>query len=139
MKRCESLLQLSREHHGALVLAKRIERCPPDHAARLALCSEVSARFVAELAPHFDEEEQRVLPLMREAFPEAVQRTLDDHRILRTLIVRIAEQDDSALAEFAQRLAQHVRFEERELFPLYESLLPAPDGGAAALSMRIIS
>ena len=130
MKRAEELLHLSREHHGALVLAKRIAACPPDTNARLAMCEQVSARFQQELAPHFAEEEQTLLPLMRAAHPQAVQRTLDDHVTLRALAMRLALGDETALPAFGKCLAEHVRFEERELFPLFEALLSVQKSNA---------
>jgi hemerythrin superfamily protein len=52
-----------------------------------------------------------------------VQRTLADHRQLRGLLTGLQQNDVKALNSFGKDLTAHVRFEERELFPVIESLL----------------
>ena len=138
MKRAEQLVPLSREHHAALVLAKRIALCPDDQISRHAMCVHVSARFNLELAPHFEEEERWLLPALQAKHPDAVRRTLDDHRVMRELISRIANSEVSALNEFGLLLAHHVRFEERELFPLFESSLSVQLDAVTGLSSTTV-
>ncbi|MBV2234174.1 MAG: hemerythrin domain-containing protein [Sterolibacterium sp.] len=131
MRRSPHLLQLSREHHTALVLAKR--------AQRLAAGTQTEARefmstlpeiFARELEPHFQVEEIALLSALREARPAdevipMVERTLLEHAELRRLATRIGAQDFSVVADFGKLLDAHVRFEERELFNRAESLLSA--------------
>lgn len=129
MKRSPKLLQLSREHHTALVLAKRAQRLGKGQpSAAQAFMSEVPQVFARELEPHFQVEEIALLSALREAGPAdavvgMVERTLIEHAALRELAQRIAEQDFASLAAFGELLDAHVRFEERELFNLAESLL----------------
>ncbi|HSD37195.1 MAG TPA: hemerythrin domain-containing protein [Rhodocyclaceae bacterium] len=124
MKRHASLVTLSRDHHAALVLAKRIADCAEDAAQLRALCETVALRFRTELQPHFEDEEQRILPRLAGCHDAQWQQTLSDHANLRALAARIAEGDAIALRQFGIALNAHVRFEERELFPLYEALIP---------------
>jgi len=120
MKRSAALQPLSREHHQALVLAKACERAAKSGDAQMIglACARVQQAFAAELEPHFQTEERMLLPCLLTAGQQAlVQHTEDDHRQLRALHLRIQQQDLNALAE-------HVRFEERELFPACEQWLP---------------
>ncbi|MDP3636851.1 MAG: hemerythrin domain-containing protein [Azonexus sp.] len=125
MKRSPVLLALSREHHSALVLALRIARTD-DAAGQAALLFSVPKIFREDLAPHFQEEEQGVLPQLAVVGESAlVQRTLDEHRQMRDLVARIESGDLTSLKPFASLLKAHVQFEERELFATAQAVLPA--------------
>jgi hemerythrin-like domain-containing protein len=125
MKRSPALLKLSREHHTALSLALRIER-GGDAATQAALLAALPLIFRNELEPHFQEEENALLPQLRQAGEEMlVDRTLAEHGQLRQLVEQIAGGDLASLQPFGELLRAHVRFEERELFLAAERVLPA--------------
>ena len=125
MKRRPALRQLSREHHGALVLALRITRAT-DAATIARLMATVPDLFAGELEPHFRDEETNLLPGLAAAGADAlVHRTLEEHQRLRGLADRVAAGDVASLGEFAHALRAHVRFEEHELLAAAEMLLPA--------------
>ncbi|MBS0543882.1 MAG: hemerythrin HHE cation-binding protein [Proteobacteria bacterium] len=115
MKRDPRLAQLSREHHTALRLGRKLL----EGGASAALRAEQDA-----LAAHFAEEEQRFVPLLQTQ-GEAVlaERLLREHEALRTLFTHAARGEREA--ETGHALIDHVRFEERELFPVIEGLLDA--------------
>ena len=126
MKRSATLQLLSREHHTALVLAKACERAAQSNDAALVrlACQRAIHALSNDLEPHFKIEEQTLLPLLQS--PETqilVQRTLSDHQQLRGLLDGLLLNDNEALNSFGKCLAAHVRFEERELFPVLECLL----------------
>ena len=126
MKRSAALQPLSREHHTALTLAKACERASQSGAADQvhAACQRAIRAFATELEPHFLAEEQSLLQLLKDAEAQPlVQRTLADHRQLRALLKGLEQNDADALGRFARCLSDHVRFEERELFPALESVL----------------
>ena len=126
MKRSTALQPLSREHHTALTLAKACERAAQsrDEGLVAKTCQRVIRAFSAELEPHFQVEEQSLLPLLRSAETQSlVQRTLADHQQLRALLDDLRRNDREALGSFGKGLSAHVRFEERELFPVIENLL----------------
>lgn len=128
MKRCNSLAWLSRQHHAALVLAKRAQRAGTGstEAARQLMAHAVET-FERELDPHFQVEEDVLLPLLMTAGEtDRVRRTLAEHEELRHLINRLRAQDVASLRRFGDALEAHVRFEERELFAVAESIL-APE------------
>lgn len=130
MKRSPALQALSREHHTALVLAKACaSAAESEDAERIAAaCVKVEQVFEADLQPHFKLEEESLLPRMQAAGASAlIERTLQEHRDLRTMAREIGHRcDASALLAFSTLLASHVRFEERELFATAERLLPLP-------------
>jgi hemerythrin-like domain-containing protein len=122
VKRHPHLQPLSDDHHGALVLARRIGRAAEQRGAFAEAWQELQRRFDEEVEPHFRVEEQRLLPPLEAAGEQAlVERTRGDHARLRTLVR--AGPDPGIGAELAELLRRHVRFEERELFPRAESVL----------------
>jgi hemerythrin-like domain-containing protein len=113
MKRHPRLQGLSREHHHVLVLARRAMRgyLSPTDARRA---------FYDELALHFAVEEEQLLPALRAsgaAGIELAERMQREHDAIRAAI---AAED---VATFGRLLHEHVRFEERELFPAFEAQL----------------
>lgn len=121
MLRNKNLVALSRQHHHALALCVRLDRAleagPVDAEAWQ---SEIVQHFEKEVSVHFAAEESEVFPVAAE-FAElrpVVDELLAEHVILRALFARAAARtlDPSALVEFVEKLAQHIRKEERQLF-----------------------
>ena len=136
MKRRPALRQLSREHHGALALALRITRAG-DATTVARLMATVPDFFTLELEPHFRDEEAHLLPGLAAAGAHAlVRRTLEEHHRLRGLAARVAAGDAASLSQFGEALRAHVRFEEHELFPTAETVLPAEILDAAPPELR---
>ena len=125
MKRHPALAALSREHHSALVLAKRALRASTGGFDAINhFVAEVERVFACDLEPHFQLEERRLLPaLVRVGQSKAVEQTLAEHAKLRLLASQPGINRPEILRRFGNALAEHVRFEERELFPLAESTL----------------
>lgn len=124
MKRSEALTALARDHHLALVLARRARRSSELSEDNLGLLLvDLTTAFAQLLEPHFEIEEQKLLPIMRSKGEVArVERTLAEHQSLRDYMSRIAHGDVSQLAPFGELLAIHIRFEDRELFRIAETL-----------------
>lgn len=126
MKRSKFLQPLSREHHAALVLAKACERAAQseDEIQVRTTCKHATGVFRADLEPHFQIEEASLLPMLFGTESELLaDRTLEDHKNLRSLINMVRLNDAKALGNFGKCLSDHVRFEERDLFPVLEGLL----------------
>jgi len=125
MKRCAALIQLSREHHPALVLANRAQRIHLENSeAVLRFMMQVVETFARELEPHFQIEETKLLPALTSAGEtELVKRTLTEHEDLRELANQLKAGNAACLRRFGEALEKHVRFEERELFAVAESVL----------------
>lgn len=120
MRRSPALVHLSREHHAALVQAKRIKKINSSNTA----LSEAwpSAAFLTELAAHFHAEEAMFAQYLVH-LPRLASRFLDDHETLRALMRQLHAGKLAALMAFGELLEAHVRFEERELFPALEGLI----------------
>jgi hemerythrin-like domain-containing protein len=131
MKRDEALTPLSREHHHALHQALRLKRADESTAAE-ALRNMV-AFFDTEAALHFRVEEEVLLPAYvrdggADAGDEAIARVLTDHVWIRARIAALRDAGEPTVEdvqELGRRLDDHVRHEERVLFPAIEEALSA--------------
>ncbi len=128
MKRAEALRPLSREHLEALLAAKRLrEAVDLSEAARAFLDF-----WQSDGARHFRVEEEVLLPgwaMHAEVDGDGVRRMLDEHLAIRREALRL-EAGEATLAEareLGRLLHDHVRFEERRLFPRVEEDLDAAD------------
>jgi hemerythrin-like domain-containing protein len=130
MLRDKNLVPLSRQHQHALALCVRIDRAGLTEQSDLsAWQTEIAQHFRAEIQVHFAAEEQFLFPAAR-AFSElnpAVEELISDHAWLRT---RFAEAEAGKMSaagilEFTQRLSEHIRKEERQLFERLQTLMSA--------------
>ncbi len=128
MKRAEALRPLSREHQGALAVAKVLV-----DATDAAVASERFLSFwEADGRRHFRIEEEVLLPgwaLAAEVDRAGVERMLREHLEIRRGALRLAAGAAGLdeLRALGNLLHDHVRFEERELFPLVEAALEAEE------------
>jgi len=126
MKRAEALRPLSREHLGALLTAKKLRE-----AEQLSDASRDFLDFWRDDGMrHFRVEEEVLLPawaMHAEVDRDGVRRMLDEHLAIRREALRL-ESGEASLGEareLGQLLHDHVRFEERQLFPMIEEALDA--------------
>lgn len=125
MKRAAELMPLSREHHEALVLARRA--CEPERADPAAVRAQVLRRWAEQFEPHFAAEEQVLLPALAAAGAQSEARAaLADHERLRILVQGVHAGEPEALHAWGEAMRAHVQWEERHLFPLAERLLDLP-------------
>lgn len=128
MKRHPALAYLSREHHGALILARLLQNNAPAYKT-LPSDTEGKAQYALkfykdELIKHFEEEE-KVLKLVtgiNGALDLLVQTIFREHQELHALFKSINNHPNVTvhLDELGKALEIHIRKEERELFPLIE-------------------
>lgn len=127
MKRASALQALSRDHHQALVIAQTLRRADGGTAARAR--DEFLAFWHSHGAHHFRCEEDILLPAYAghgDPRHPLVLEVLVDHVEIRHAAGRLERSEPrvEALHELGARLANHVRLEERQLFPLIEAALP---------------
>jgi hemerythrin-like domain-containing protein len=123
MKRSEALAHLSRDHHPGLVVAQRLRRATPDTAE--AARDTFLEFWTTEGQEHFRAEEDLLLPAFARYEPpthDAVVRVLTDHVELRRRAADLTTSVDQ-LHALGDRLNDHIRHEERVLFPLIEAAL----------------
>jgi hemerythrin-like domain-containing protein len=140
VKRSEALASLSRDHHQALAIAHNLRR------ATTATATDVRAAFLsywtAHGRTHFRLEEEVLLPAYAgygDAHDPLVLRVLGEHVAIRQRADALAASTTialEALHDLGVCLAAHVRLEERELFPLIERAVPAPELLAVARTIE---
>jgi hypothetical protein len=125
-KRAEALQQLSREHLGALLAAKTL------NDAGEAEAEAARERFLefwqGDGRRHFRVEEEVLLPWWAryaEVDRPGVERMLEEHLAIRREALRLQDREGGLeeLHALGVLLHDHVRFEERELFPEIEDAL----------------
>jgi hemerythrin-like domain-containing protein len=152
LKRHVSLQPLSRDHYNGLVQAQHLTKAADGgiDARRAALADFVRA-WNEEIAEHFGDEERLLYGLIPDAGMR--QRLLDEHATLRSLadqarasvpaeyppapaVAVTTVTDDAAarsgndpdadlLRRLGEALHDHIRWEERELFPAIEQAADA--------------
>lgn len=128
VKRHPALEQLSRDHHQALFVAQALKRA--DDASGTAARERFLTYWQADGREHFREEEEILLPAcsgFMNADHPLIARVLTDHVRIRHLADRLTGSENAELGlehELGRQLEQHVRREERELFPLIEQAMP---------------
>ena len=129
MKRDEALTPLSHDHHQALHQALRLKRA--DESSAAAALRDMVDFFDAHGALHFRVEEEVLLPAFvrdggADATDAAIARVLTDHVWIRARIGALRDAGEvrvEAVRELGERLDEHVRHEERVLFPAIEAAL----------------
>lgn len=119
MKRHPALVDLSRNHYKALKWARDagLAARTGDPAQIEAVAGQVVEAFASEFLPHFQTEEAGILGLLARAGErDLVERALSDHADLRAIATALEAPDAQTLQRFSERMAAHVRFEERQLF-----------------------
>ncbi len=140
MKRDPALITLSHDHHHALFVAQKLTRATPQTAA--AALAALKEYWSDRGEPHFRSEEQVLFPAYaRHADPSdpLLAKALHDHAVIRQHIQALedtAASDRALLAELGRLIAEHVRLEERELFPHIEAALPAVELAAVAEALE---
>jgi hemerythrin-like domain-containing protein len=133
MKRHPHLREFSDDHHQGLVAARRLRKAgtgeePPEPAARSFL-----SFWEQDTEPHFVKEENALLPVLARSGVrldnELLVRMFAQHHHIRGLVAQLKEEavrDDvkaETLEELGERLDEHIRLEEREVFPMIEDSL----------------
>ena len=124
VNRNEHIKKLSREHHFSLLFCWKIRQGLKRDVAMERIRKYVQYFWQRHLQPHFQEEERILFAPIKD---KEVQRAVTEHKYIKQLIEgwggysKINEQ--KSLAKIADVVEEHVRYEERELFPHLERKL----------------
>jgi hemerythrin-like domain-containing protein len=140
MLRDRSLIPLSHQHQRALALCVRIDRAQPIPDTDLqAWQTEIAQHFEQEIRIHFAAEEDVIFPAAGQFVELAplVEELIAEHGSLRESFAQAETGHMSAesLPAFAQRLAAHIRKEERQLFERMQQLMNPTE--LTALGVRL--
>ena len=133
-RRHDTLIPLTHDHHHTLAQARRLHDASSstDLTERRNISNDFVNFYLGRAVRHFHEEEELFfaplidIPSTRDLIVRAVSDHLRLHDLLRTLKGQLTdgEIDGALLERISALLIEHVRFEEKELFPLIEQLLP---------------
>ncbi|WP_417199470.1 hemerythrin domain-containing protein [Bizionia sp.] len=115
LKRHKALQPLSREHHHGLLLSWKIRSGFSKNVSVERMKTYADWFFENHLIPHFELEEAEIFSIL-DSQNELVKKALADHRRLKRLFAEDSSLDKS-LSKIEEELEQHIRFEERILFP----------------------
>lgn len=138
MKRNTGLVPLSHDHHHALRLAVSLMK----NGELSALAQRTLAFWDSDLNYHFSAEESILFPACRNhdvALDILFERMLREHTAIRAIISSLGadQYDETMLRQLGKLLESHVRFEERELFPLIEAVIPDSELNALEEKFRV--
>lgn len=123
IKRTPELQPLSRDHHQGLLLCWKIRKGISNGTPSERIKEYVKWFYSEHLLPHFKTEEDLLFTILGSAHPLIIQ-AITEHRDLEKLITDESNSQE-LLQEIAQKLDDHIRFEERTLFGEIEKVATA--------------
>lgn len=123
IKRSKELVPLSQEHHEGLLFGWKIKQGLKNGTPYTVISDFIQWFWEADLEQHFRKEEQVLVPHLPKEDP-LVKQMLEEHEQLEALIRLCAMvQDEDIFLQLADGLHNHIRFEERTLFPHAEKTI----------------
>jgi hemerythrin-like domain-containing protein len=116
VKRRKQLAPLSREHHDALLFIWKVKQGLKNKTSIPIISSYVQWFWNTHLKEHFVQEEDFLLPYL--ANNEMGDQLKKEHETIQDLISR--EMYEPSINLLTKLLNDHIRFEERQLFPHIE-------------------
>lgn len=124
IRRNKHIAPLSHEHHDGLLFCWKIRQGLKHHTDPGRILDHVRYFWQEHLQPHFQEEEQHVFILPGD---EKTERAVSEHRRIAALTEGLlngpGERTVQQLALLANTVDEHIRYEERDLFPYLEQRL----------------
>ena len=123
--RNEQIKKLSREHHSSLLFCWKIRQGLKNNLQPQRICDYIQYYWQQNLQPHFREEEKILFAPIKD---RQVQRAINEHKQIRRQIEGLANNlakidIQKNLGRIADMVDDHVRYEERTLFPHLEKKL----------------
>jgi hemerythrin-like domain-containing protein len=141
MLRDKNLIPLSHQHQHCLALCVRLDRAIQAGDVDLeAWQAEIQQIFEQEITFHFAAEEKELFPVAAR-YPELqplVRELLTGHAMLRNFFSRAASRSlqVAGLQALVEKMASHIRKEERELFEGMQKLLTPEDLAAMGAALQ---
>lgn len=127
LKRNENIQPLSREHHHGLLFCWKIKTGLKKDIEVNRIIKYVEYFYNAHLKSHFKEEEVLLFDKVKHEMCDEAQK---DHWEISELVTKILSGENdirSNLVELSNKVDDHIRFEERKLFPFLEETLTEAD------------
>lgn len=124
IKRNVNIQPLSRQHHHGLLCSWKIRQGLKKGVETARIIAYLDYFWQSDLEAHFLNEEQL---LFSQVSHKLVTQANEEHAQIRELLNALLHgsiaNPSEALAQFADLLDNHIRFEERVLFPYFEETL----------------
>jgi hemerythrin-like domain-containing protein len=124
IKRNENIKKLSKDHHSGLLFCWKIRQGLKLEVEIERIKTYAGYFWINHLAAHFKEEEVILFAPLKD---ELVQKAIDDHKQIKHQLDELSESsgDDAkkGLLRLANLIDDHIRYEERILFPHLEKML----------------
>jgi hemerythrin-like domain-containing protein len=126
IKRSEELQPLSRQHHNGLLFCLLLQKGINKQADLEVMKEFIQSFWYKDLHHHFNLEESYLIPLTKQYanLQSGLERMVNEHYELKNIInensLNISYE---SIEELRRNLDAHIRFEERELFPLIEETI----------------
>ncbi|MGN6292414.1 MAG: hemerythrin domain-containing protein [Chitinophagaceae bacterium] len=123
MRRHESIVALSRDHHFGLLFCWKIRQGIKKQVPAERIKPYVKYFWTSHLQQHFEEEEALLFTALQD---NLVAQAIFEHDHIKQLVGAIANTASFQPDQFralADALDKHIRFEERILFPYIEETL----------------
>jgi hypothetical protein len=124
IRRSKQLTPLSKDHHDGLLFAWKIKQGLKNGADIKLIAGYVQWFWKNHLQEHFKEEEEILAPHLP-VNNELLNQMMEEHLEIESMI-HINENiaDENLLLNLARLIDDHIRFEERQLFPYAEKAIP---------------
>lgn len=132
MKRHESLIKLSQDHHDGLIAAQLLKRGAADYKG-MPSDFKGKSEYIVEfynkhLIPHFKNEEEKLFPAVENddvQIKKLIKELVLEHKQITDYIKSIEKNNhtEETLNKLGTLLDKHIRKEERELFELIQNKL----------------
>ncbi|HSN08599.1 MAG TPA: hemerythrin domain-containing protein [Hanamia sp.] len=118
LKRNVNIVKLSKDHHAGLLFCWKIRQGVKYHIETDRMIKYVKYFWDHHFKKHFKEEEEFLFAPVQD---KEVQKALEDHQKIKIFVDKIAvsgmEGEEGVLLELADTVDDHIRYEERVLFP----------------------
>src|SRR4030095_969335 len=117
IKRHAAIVELSKDHHFALLLVWKIREGLRKSIEPARISKYVIHFYDTDLIQHFNQEEKFLFSKLA-ANNELRLQAEDEHKQIKQLVndLKLSSTDKSLLEKFANAIESHMRFEERKLF-----------------------
>lgn len=124
IKRNENIIPLSRDHHFGLLFCWKIRQGLKSKTESDRIRKYILYFWEFHLEQHFKEEETL---LFNQVQNKLCEDGFNQHAAIKRIITTLRtfrNEDEKAYASLVSLVDEHIRFEERILFPFLESVLP---------------
>jgi hemerythrin-like domain-containing protein len=136
MKRHQGIVELSRDHHFGLLFCWKLRQGTKKGISTARMRPYVQYFWDNHLRKHFGEEETLLFSLLRD---DLVEQAMLEHKHIKQLVEAVTHAtavSSDELNTLANTVDDHIRFEERKLFPHMEQQLAEKELAELGLRMQ---